>query len=98
MPLNKETKPNLTWDSLFDIIYLHSLVVLFVFLFSQNFNNCITELGLLYFDLSECVLHWKQTCIPHQIGWLFGFYGVSTFVGYLMPTSVYMYIHSTKDF
>ena len=31
------------------------------------------------------------------VGCLFGFYGVSTIVGYLMPTSIYMYIHSTKD-
>ena len=32
------------------------------------------------------------------VGYLFGFYGVSTFVGYLTPNSVYMYIYSTKDF
>ena len=32
------------------------------------------------------------------VGWLFGFYGISTFVGYLTPNSVYMYRHSTKDF
>ena len=32
------------------------------------------------------------------VGLLFGFYGVSTFLGYLTPNSVYMYIHSTKDF
>ena len=48
---------------------------------------------------NEGVLH-----IPHSsrtedspldaVGWLFGFYGVSTFVGYLTPNSVYMYIHS----
>ena len=31
-------------------------------------------------------------------GWVSGFYGVSTFVGYLTPNSVYIYIHSTKDF
>ena len=30
--------------------------------------------------------------------WLFRFYGVSTFVGYSTPNSVFMYIHSTKDF
>ena len=36
---------------------------------------------------------------PHYSpGWLFGFYGVSTFVGYLTPNSVYMIIHSTKYF
>ena len=32
------------------------------------------------------------------VGWLVEFYGVSTFVGYLTLNSVYMYIHSTKDF
>ena len=31
------------------------------------------------------------------VGWLVGFYGISTLVGYLTPNSVYMYIHSTKD-
>ena len=30
------------------------------------------------------------------VGWLFGFYGISTFVGYLTPNSVYMCLHSTK--
>ena len=30
------------------------------------------------------------------VSWLVGFYGI--FVGYLTPNSVYMYIHSTKDF
>ena len=34
----------------------------------------------------------------HTVGWLVGFYGVSTFVGYLTPNSVYMDIHLTKDF
>ena len=36
--------------------------------------------------------------IDWLVGWLNGFYGISTFVGYLTPNSVYMYIHSTKDF
>ena len=26
-------------------------------------------------------------------GWLFGFYGASTVIGYLTPNSVYMYIN-----
>ena len=44
-------------------------------------------------------LHFKLLLDPHYSpGWLSGFYGISTFVGYLMPNSVYMYIHSTKDF
>ena len=30
--------------------------------------------------------------------WLFGFYGVTTSVGYLTLNSVDMYIHSTKDY
>ena len=34
----------------------------------------------------------------NHFSWLVGFYSVSTFVGYLTPSSVYMYIHSTKDF
>ena len=33
--------------------------------------------------------------IAMLVGWLFGFYGRSTFVGHLMPNSVYMYIRST---
>ena len=28
------------------------------------------------------------------VGWLVGFNGISTFVGYLMPNSIYMYIRS----
>ena len=50
----------------------------------QNYMNCT----------SNCF--WTHTIL--QVGWLVGFYGLSTFVGYLMPNSVYMYIHSTKDF
>ena len=30
--------------------------------------------------------------------WLVGFYGESTFVGYLTPNSVYMYIHLTSEY
>ena len=32
------------------------------------------------------------------VGWLVGFYGVSTFVGYLTPNSVYMYIPLTNEY
>ena len=32
------------------------------------------------------------------VGWLVGFYGISNFVDYLTPNSVYMYIRSTKNF
>ena len=28
-----------------------------------------------------------------EFGWLFGFYGISTFVGHSTPNSVYIYIH-----
>ena len=28
-----------------------------------------------------------------MVDWLFGFYDISTFVGYLMPNSVYIYIY-----
>ena len=28
-----------------------------------------------------------------MVGWLFGFYGISTFVGHSKPYSVYIYIH-----
>ena len=31
-------------------------------------------------------------------GWLFGFYGVSIFVGYLTPNHVYMYIPFTNEY
>ena len=42
-------------------------------------------------------LHFKQLLDPHNSpGWLVGFYGISTFVGYLMQNSVYMYIHQPK--
>ena len=30
--------------------------------------------------------------------WLVGFYGISTFVGYVMQNFVYAYIYLTKDF
>ena len=33
-----------------------------------------------------------------SVGWLVGFYGVSTFVGYLTPNSVYTYIHLTNEY
>ena len=32
------------------------------------------------------------------VSWLVGFYGVSTFVGYLTPNSVYMYIPFTNEY
>ena len=32
------------------------------------------------------------------VGWLVGFYGVSIFVGYLTPNSVYMYIPFTNEY
>ena len=32
------------------------------------------------------------------VGWLVGFYGVSTFVGYLTPNSANMYIHLTNEY
>ena len=31
-------------------------------------------------------------------GWLFGLYGVSTFVGHLTPNSVYMYIPFSNEY
>ena len=44
---------------------------------------------------------WRWCIIDKEIiwlfGWLFGFYGVSTLVGYLMPNSVYMYIPFTNE-
>ena len=43
-------------------------------------------------------MHFIHEFTDLKFDWLFGFYGVSTFVGYLTPNSVYMYIHSTKDF
>ena len=45
------------------------------------------------------VLPWKnfkvmlQECIPNKVGWLVVFYGISIFVGYLMPNSIYIYIY-----
>ena len=33
-----------------------------------------------------------------EVGWLFGFYVISTFVGHLTPNSVYIHTYSTKDF
>ena len=27
------------------------------------------------------------------VGWLVGFYGISTLIGYLMPNPVYMYMY-----
>ena len=36
--------------------------------------------------------------IKDLIGWWFGFYGISTFVGYLTTNSVYMNIRSNLDF
>ena len=27
-------------------------------------------------------------------GWLFGFYSISTLIGYLMPNPIYIYIYS----
>ena len=35
-------------------------------------------------------------CNFDLVGWLFGFYGISTFVDHSTPNSVYTY--STKDF
>ena len=35
----------------------------------------------------------QNTEINNVVGWLFGFYGVSTFVGYLTPNSVYTYCY-----
>ena len=47
--------------------------------------------------------HWGSYVVNYRnlanffgvpIGWLFGFYGVSTFVGYLTPNSVSLYIYT----
>ena len=32
------------------------------------------------------------------VGWLFGFYGISTFVGNSTPKSVYIHTYSTEEF
>ena len=42
-----------------------------------------------------------MTAIAHVSGlvvWLFGFYGISTIVGYLMPNPLYTYILNIYDF
>ena len=57
--------------------------------------------------ICECVYVCVCMCVCiHFVGWLFGFHGISTLVGYLTPNSVYIYIYiyiymytySTKDF
>ena len=44
---------------------------------------------------------WKKNGswqVSMLVGWLFGFYGVSTFVGYLTPNYVHMYILFTNEY
>ena len=55
---------------------------------AQSWESLIHRVYVLRKKLFE----WRIGC------WLFGFYGASTFVGYLTPSSVYMFIHLTKDF
>ena len=52
-----------------------------------------------------CVSHKENNIVKSRnpiilflVGWLFGFYGVSTFVGYLTPNSVYIYIPFTNEY
>ena len=43
---------------------------------------------------NEGVLHTAyELILMVRVGWLFGFYGISTFVGHSTPNSVYIYIH-----
>ena len=48
----------------------------------QNFIEMKNSFNNVRFELAD-----------NMIGCLFGFYGISTFVGHLTPNSVYKYIH-----
>ena len=47
-------------------------------------NNCIKQYKIAIFVLNTPL---------SNVGWLFVFHSISTLVGYLMPTSIYIYIY-----
>ena len=68
-----------------------------VSILARNFTKAIkyAAFTLLWFVL-HCFARWHMKhfhCYKYLncFGWLVGFYGISTFIGYLMPNSVYIY-------
>ena len=51
-------------------------------------SSCVSSNSLL---VSECLDKSVLIDVGSQIGWLFGFYDISIFVGYLMPNNQFYF-------
>ena len=63
----------------FHIIFRTNFILhIFIFIYQKRFSFCawIAVQTIFYSNTIDCL-----------VGWLFGFYGISTFVGYLMPNT-----------
>ena len=74
------------------LLCLSWYLLLFFFFFFFFFFRCLRTVGWLSPDIFLLVQ------IVFGSGWLIGFYGISTFVGYLTPNSVYMYVPFTNEY
>ena len=54
-------------------------------------ERLLCETVKLKTDLVSQVIGWKNIKIDWLVGWLVGFYGISTLVGYLIPNALYTY-------
>ena len=84
MPLNKVTKPRRMTDGCDSYPHDDS----FKTYGSFKSTNYLALASLNHFGLTNL-----KPNIHNLVGWLFGFYGISTLIGYLTPNSVYIYIH-----
>ena len=83
------------------IFFLRKKIHIFKTLQAQH-QEYITMRQQNFTETGEVKLRNIQTCCLYNYsvillwlatGWLFGFYGISTIVGYLMPNPVYTYIY-----
>ena len=73
-----------------------------LFIYEKNFFDEQISFFLLNFKKISVKFFYSVVHMPSflgwLVGWLFGFYGVSTFVGYLKPNSVNMHIPFTNEY
>ena len=73
--------------------WINIYIYIYTYISDPNVPDKIRKIPIFEKDsICFCIHEYFICLLVLEDGWLFGFYGISTFVGYLMPNPVYVYI------